>query len=159
MKRLLIRLLAASCGLVGIAYAAMFLSATPPAWAPISLAVGANGVILTLMAIGAVRHDTMPRSLVWTFIGLFVLCAGAFVVALLLPAQEGAGGPLLLGLPLRSAIVLYGIGVVPIGILPFAYALTFASSTLSEADLVRVRAARASMLASAKASAHEIEAA
>jgi hypothetical protein len=145
MKRLLIQLLAASCGLVAIAYAAMFATATPPVWAPISLAIGANGVIMTLMAIGAVRHDTMPRSLVWTFIGLFVLCAGAFVVALLLPAHEGPGGPLLLGLPLRSAIVLYSVGVVPIAILPLAYALTFASSTLSEDDLVRVRAAHASM--------------
>ena len=145
MKRLLIRLLAASCGLIAIAYAAMFVSATPPSWAPISLAIGANGVIMTLMAIGAVRHDTMPRSLVWTFVGLFVLCAGAFVVALLMPAQEGVGGPLLLGLPLRSAIVLYGVGVLPIAILPFAYALTFESSTLSEDDLGRVRAAHASM--------------
>ena len=145
MKRLLIRLLAASCGLVAIAYAAMFVSATPPSWAPIALAIGANGVIMTLMAIGAVRHDTMPRSLVWTFVGLFVLCAGAFVVALLMPAQEGVGGPLFLGLPLRSAIVLYGVGVLPIAILPFAYALTFDSSTLSEDDLVRVRTAHASM--------------
>lgn len=145
MKRLLIRLLATSCGLVGASYAALFVCVTPPAWAPIALAVGANGVIMTLMAIGAVRHDTMPRSLVWTFVGLFVLCAGAFVVALLLPAQEGGGGPLLLGLPLRSAIVLYGVGVVPIAILPLAYALTFESSTLSDADLVRVRAASASM--------------
>jgi hypothetical protein len=151
MKRVLIRLLVASCVLVAIAYAAMFVSATPPVWAPISLAVGANGVIMSLMAIGAVRHDTMPRSLVWTFVGLFVLCAGAFVVALLLPAQEGPGGPLLLGLPLRSAIVLYGVGVVPIAILPFAYALTFESSTLSEDDLVRVRAAHASMRASESA--------
>ena len=145
MKRLLIRLLAASCGLVAIAYAATFVSATPPSWAPIALAIGANGVIMTLMAIGAVRHDTMPRSLVWTFVGLFVLCAGAFVVALLMPVQEGVGGPLLLGLPLRSAIVLYGVGVLPIAILPFAYALTFESSTLSEDDLVRVRTAHASM--------------
>lgn len=145
MKRLLIRLLAASCGLVAIAYAAMFVSATPPSWAPIALAIGANGVIMTLMAIGAVRHDTMPRSLVWTFVGLFVLCAGAFVVALLMPAQEGVGGPLLLGLPLRAAIVLYGVGVLPIAILPFAYALTFESSTLSEDDLDRVRKAHASM--------------
>ena len=147
MKRPLIRLLALCCGLVALAYAAMFLSATAPAWAPIALAVGANGVIMTLMAIGAVRRDTMPRSLVWTFIGLFVLCAGAFVVALLMPAQEGVGGPLMLGLPLRSAIVLYGVGVVPIAILPLAYALTFESSTLSEDDLVRVRAAHASMRA------------
>ena len=145
MKRLLVRLLVASCALVAMAYVAMFVTATPPTWAAVSLAIGANGVIMSLMALGAVRRGTMPRSLVWTFIGLFVLCAGCFVVALLLPAQEGSGGLLFLGLPLRTAIVLYGVGVVPIAILPFAYALTFESSTLSDEDLVRVRAARASM--------------
>lgn len=145
MKRSLVRLLVASCGLVAIAYAAMFMTPVPPTWASVSLAIGANGVIMSLMALGAVRHDTLPRSLVWTFIGLFVLCAGAFVIALLLPAHEGAGGALVLGLPLRTAIVLYGVGVVPIAILPLAYALTFESSTLSDEDLVRVRAAHASM--------------
>lgn len=145
MKRLLVRLLAASCAFVAISYAAIFVTTAPPVWAPVSLAVGANGVIMSLMALGAVRRDTMPRSLGWTFIGLFVLCAGCFIVALLLPAQEGAGGLLVLGLPLRTAIVLYGVGVVPIAILPFAYALTFESSTLSDEDLIRVRAAYASM--------------
>jgi hypothetical protein len=141
MKRILIRLLVASCCLVALAYVAVFVSGAGVTWAPWALAVGANGVIMSLMAIGAVRHDTLPRSLVWTFVGLFVLCAGAFLTALALPAAEGANGTLLLGLPLRTAIVLYGVGVVPIFILPFAYALTFESSTLSEDDLDRVRAA------------------
>ena len=150
MKRLLVRLLVGSCILVGIAYAAMFVTTTPPTWASVSLAIGSNGVIMSLMALGAVRRDTLPRSLVWTFIGLFALCAGAFVLALLLPAHEGAGGLLVLGLPLRTAIVLYGVGVVPIAILPFAYALTFDSSTLSDEDLVRVRAAHASMRSGAE---------
>ena len=145
MKWLLVRMLMGSCGLVAMAYAAMFVTASPPTWAAVSLAIGANGVIMSLMALGAVRRDTMPRSLVWTFAGLFVLCAGCFVVALLLPAQEGAGGELFLGLPVRTALVLYGVGVVPIAVLPFAYAFTFESSTLSEEDLERVRAARASM--------------
>ncbi len=150
MKRTLIRLLVASCGLVAAAYAALFLVSPLPSWAPIALAIGANGVIMTLMAIGAVRHDTMPRSLAWTFAGLFVLCAGAFVTALLLPAHEGASGPLLLGLPLRSALVLYGVGVLPIAILPFAYALTFEASTLNDDDLVRVRAAYEAMRIAAR---------
>ncbi|MEO7456047.1 MAG: hypothetical protein ABIY52_07275 [Gemmatimonadaceae bacterium] len=147
MKVMLVRLLALSCVLVAFAYAAQFLSSPSPApvWAPISLALGANGIIITLMAIGAVRRDTMPRSLAWTFAGLFILCAGAFVFALVLPAREGAGGPLLLGLPLRTAVLLYGVGVVPIAVLPFAYALTFESSTLSEHDLEAVRAARSRM--------------
>jgi hypothetical protein len=142
VKRTLIRLLVTSCLLVALAYGAVF-AGSPGAWAPWALAIGANGVIMSLMAIGAVRHDTLPRSLVWTFAGLFVLCAGAFLTALALPAAEGAGGALLLGLPLRTAIVLYGVGVVPIFILPLAYALTFESSTLSEADLDRVRSAYA----------------
>lgn len=142
MKRVLIRLLVVSCCLVALSYAAVFAGARG-GWAPWTLAIGANGVIMSLMAIGAVRRDTLPRSLVWTFVGLFLFCAGCFVAALVLPVAEGANGPLLFGLPLRTAIVLYGIGVVPIFILPFAYALTFEASTLSEADLIRVRAASA----------------
>jgi hypothetical protein len=151
VKRILIRLLVTSCGLVALSYAAAFVSGTGNAWAPWTLAIGANGVIMSLMAIGAVRHDTLPRCLVWTFIGLFVLCAGAFLTALALPAAEGATGALLFGLPLRTAIVLYGVGVVPILILPLAYALTFESSTLSEGDLDRVRAAYATVRAEREA--------
>jgi hypothetical protein len=155
MRRTLVSLVALSCVLVAAGYAALFAVAPSPApqWASISLAIGANGLIMSLMALGAVRHDTMPRSLVITFVGLFVLCGGAFVVALLMPAQEGAGGPLLLGLPLRTAIVLYSVGVVPIAVLPFAYALTFESSTLSEEDLARVRAARAESVAAVREAA------
>lgn len=147
MKRALIRLLVLCCCLVALAYGTLFVTVSPPPWAPIMLAVGANGVILTLMAIGAMRRDTLPRSLAWTFIGLFVLCAGAFVAALLMPAHEGVGGALLLGLPLRTAILLYGVGVVPIAVLPFAYAWTFDSSTLNDEDLARVRAEHARMRA------------
>jgi hypothetical protein len=151
VKRILIRLLVTSCGLVALSYAAVFVSGAGNAWAPWTLAIGTNGVIMSLMAIGAVRHDTLPRSLVWTFIGLFVLCAGAFLTALGLPAAEGAKGALLFGLPLRTAIVLYGVGVVPILILPLAYALTFESSTLSEGDLDRIRAAYATARAEREA--------
>jgi hypothetical protein len=116
-------------------------------WAPWLLAVGTNGLIMTLMALGASRGDTLPPSLVRTFIGLFVLCAGCFLVALWLPAREGAGGALLLGLPLRTAIVLYGVGVLPIAVLPFAYALTFDEFTLRDDDLQRVRDAAAEVRA------------
>lgn len=150
MKRVLIRLLVVSCCLVALSYAAVFAGARG-GWAPWTLAIGANGVIMSLMAIGAVRRDTLPRSLVWTFSGMFLFCAGCFLAALALPPAEGANGPLLFGLPLRTAIVLYGIGVVPIFILPFAYALTFESSTLSEGDLNRVRAASAAVRAEREA--------
>ena len=145
MRRLVLRLLSLSVLLVALAYGAVFLPGDTPAWAPWLLAVGSNGVIMTLMALGAVRRDRLPRSLAWTFIGLFALCAGAFLFALAMPAAEGPGGALLLGLPVRTAVVLYGIGVVPIAILPLAYALTFESSTLSDDDLRRVREAYAAV--------------
>jgi len=138
-----LRLLFVSLALVALAYAGVLLPGDTPAWPPWLLAVGSNGAIMTLMALGAIRRDRLPRALAWTFATLFVLCAGAFVAALALPANEGAGGPLLLGLPVRTAIVLYGVGIVPIFVLPFAYALTFESSTLSDDDLRRVREAYA----------------
>jgi hypothetical protein len=147
MKARILRLLLLSLTLVAVAYLASFAPGGTPVWAPWLLAVGANGLIMTLMALGATRHDTLPRSLVRTFIGLFALCAGCFLLALWLPPREGAGGPLLLGLPLRTAIVLYGVGVLPIAVLPFAYALTFDEFTLGEDDLRRVREAAAEVRA------------
>ena len=143
MKARILKLLIASLALVAIAYAGSFAPSGTPRWASWLLALGANGTIMTLMALGATRDDTLPRSLVRVFIGLFVLCAGCFVAALWLPAREGAGGALLLGLPVRTAIVLYGVGVLPMAVLPFAYALTFDDFTLRDEDLRRVREAAA----------------
>ena len=148
MKSRLLGLLIASCVLIAAGYLSAFLVTPTPVVAPWLLAIGANGVIMSLMAMGAVSHGTLPRSLAITFIGLFVLCAGAFVIALAMPANEGAGGPLLLGLPLRTAIVLYSVGVLPIVVLPFAYALTFDAGALGEDDLRRVREAYAAVVAS-----------
>ena len=147
MKRRLIHLLVVCVLMVASAYTSMLASATPTAWAPLLLAIGTNGIIMTLMALGATRGDTIPRSLVITFVSVFVLCAGAFSAALLMPPAEGAGGALFFGLPLRTAIVVYTVGVMPIVVLPLAYALTFDSSTLNDAHLAQVRAAFASVQA------------
>jgi hypothetical protein len=63
-------------------------------------------------------------------------------LALALP-PETEGAALWLGLPRRAALVLYGIGLLPVAILPVAYARTFDSLTLRPEDLERIRAARA----------------
>ena len=143
MKARLLTLLVASCAMIAAAYLLALLVSPAPVAAAWLLAIGANGVIMSLMAIGAVTNGRLPRGLAVTFIGLFVLCAGAFVLALAMPADEGAGGRLLLGLPLRTAIVLYSVGVLPIVVLPFAYAFTFDAGALGEDDLRRVREAYA----------------
>ncbi len=142
MKRRVLQLVFLSLALVALGYASAFRPAGAPPWAAWCLAIGSVGAVTSLMALGALRADRIDPSLRWVFAGMFVLCAGAFVAALVLPAAEGAGGPIVLGLPLRTAIVVYGVGVLPIAILPFAYALTFDRATLTEADIERVRAAR-----------------
>ena len=68
-----------------------------------------------------------------------VLAIG-FCAALALPATEGPLSRLWLGLPARAAMVIYGIGLLPIVVLPIAYALTFETQTLSAEDVERVRA-------------------
>jgi hypothetical protein len=62
-----------------------------------------------------------------------------FGAALALPATEGPLSRLWLGLPARAAIVIYGVGLLPIFVLPIAYALTFETQTLSAEDVERVR--------------------
>jgi len=61
---------------------------------------------------------------------------------------ETVSTPLWLGLPPRAAVILYGIGVLPLFVLPIAYAVTFESLTLNETDLERVRQMKAKRSAS-----------
>ena len=145
LKSYILGLVVLSLLIVGAGYAGSFGPGGPPAWAPWCLSTGTCGTLMSLMALGAVRRGRIAPVLRWVFAGMFLFCAGCFAVALALPANEGAGGTLLFGFPLRSTIVLLGIAVVPILIFPFAWALTFDSSMLSEEDLLRLREAQAEM--------------
>ena len=90
---------------------------------------------------GARRHERIERN--WraqaSFLFVFVVLASGFCLALGLPITEAKGATLLLGLPFRAAIVIYGIGLLPIVVLPVAYAITFDTQTLSESDIARVK--------------------
>ncbi|HEX6250470.1 MAG TPA: hypothetical protein VFZ56_03450 [Gemmatimonadaceae bacterium] len=115
--------------------------ATP--WAPWVLALSTALSMLATMILGAARRGRRNGGLgglAFPLLVTFVLIAGGFALALALP---GAGEPLVLGLPRRAAIVLYGIGLLPLLVLPVAYAVTFDEMTLSEEDLDRVRRAAA----------------
>jgi hypothetical protein len=91
------------------------------------------------MILGATRGSRGIGSLTIPFLFVFIVLAGGFCLALALPANEASGSSLLLGLPLRAAIVIYGVGLLPIFVLPVAYALTFDTQTLNESDIERVR--------------------
>lgn len=129
--------------LIAAAYASAFLPGDPPRWAPWALAMGTAAMLVSAMALGAARKGGVGR-LGFAFAAVFAVLAGGFGAVLALPATDPLDPTLWLGLPPRAAIVLYGIGLLPLFFLPLSYALTFDEMTLSEADLARVRdAARA----------------
>lgn len=124
---------------IAIAYASAFLPAGAPAWAPWLLALGIPVSLGAIMVLGAARGRQGVGRLKIPFAFVIVTLAIGFGAALFLPASETAASTLWLGLPVRAAIVIYGIGLFPIIVLPVAYALTFETQTLSAADIERVR--------------------
>ena len=125
--------------MIAAGYASAFRKGGAPGWAPWLLAIGIPAALGSIMILGAARGDKGIGALKLPFLFVFVVLASGFCLALGLPIVEASGTRLFLGLPIRAAIVIYGIGLLPIIVLPVAYALTFDTQTLSESDIARVR--------------------
>jgi len=143
-RTLAVGVLVAATLLLAATYAAVLLTGATPSWAPWSYLVGVATVMMATMVLGAARGRGGVGRLALPFLLIYALVLAGFGAALVLPAETAADTPLWLGLPRRAAIVLYGIGILPLFLLPLAYAFTFESMTLSDEDLARVRAARES---------------
>jgi hypothetical protein len=141
MRRIAIGALFVSVLLIAAAYVGALVGSAVPAWTPWALMIGTSTIMLATMVLGASRAGRGIGKLVVPFTTMFVVLLIGFGAALVMPA-ESRDSTLWLGLPPRAAVVLYGIGVLPLFVLPIAYALTFESLTLSDADLERVRNAR-----------------
>ncbi len=123
---------------IAVVYASAFLPGGTPRWAAPTLAGAIAVLMVALMILGAARGAGGVGRLAWAFAFTFAVIAGPFALALGLP-PESAGDALWLGLPRRAAIVLYGVGLLPMLVLPIAYAVTFDERTLRPEDLERVR--------------------
>lgn len=141
MRRAALAALVLSIAAIGFSYAAAIVAGGMPTWSPWVMSIATSLAMIATMALGAARtgrSDGGLRRLLIPFGAVLFIMLGAFAAALLLP---GGAEPLLLGLPRRAAIVLYGIGVLPALILPITYALTFDELTLTAEDIERVREA------------------
>lgn len=127
--------------LIAAAYASAFLPGDPPSWSPWALGIGTAVVMVAAGALGAARTDRGLGRLKLPFALTFLIVAGGFALVLSMPGVDSANPVLFLGLPPRAAVVLLGIGLLPLLVLPIAYALTFEDMTLNEADWERVREA------------------
>jgi hypothetical protein len=140
-RPLAIGALLVSALLIGAAYVGALVASPVPRWAPWALMIGTSTIMLATMVLGASRRGAGIGRLVVPFAAIFTVLIVGFSAALVLPA-ESATSPLWFGLPRRAAVILYGVGVLPLFVLPIAYAVTFESLTLSNEDLERVRAVK-----------------
>jgi hypothetical protein len=70
---------------------------------------------------------------------LFVIPLVGFGAALLMAPERA--GELVLGLPPRAAVVLLGVGLLPVAVFPVAYALDASGAGLDPAEVEELRAA------------------
>ncbi|MDA1081894.1 MAG: hypothetical protein O2973_09510 [Gemmatimonadetes bacterium] len=135
-------MLIAGVAAVGCAYAGTVVDGAPPAWAPWALAGGTSFASVALFVLGAATRRTLSRGIAALLGALFVVLVAAFGAALALTPEIGSGEALLLGLPLRLSIVFYGIGLVPLLILPISFALTFDPTANGPGDAASRRLSR-----------------
>jgi hypothetical protein len=131
-------ILLATCA-IAIGYGSAFMPGGAPDWAPWLLALGIPGALGGIMVLGAARERGGVGRLAIPFAFVIVTLTVGFGLALALPPNEGPESTLWLGLPARAAIIIYGIGLMPVVVLPVAYALTFETQTLAAEDVERVR--------------------
>jgi hypothetical protein len=126
-----------AAGIAG-AYASAFLPPDLARVGPWVMAVSLPLCMVAVMALGAIRQGHRLGALAWPLCLVLVLTSGGFLTALLLP-PETAGSTLVFGLPARAAAIIYGVGLLPLFVLPIAYALTFDRVTLTERDVQHIR--------------------
>jgi hypothetical protein len=127
--------------LIAAAYVGALVLTPAPPWTAWALMIGTSTIMLATTVLGVVRHQAGVGRLAVPLAAMFLVLLVGFGAALVMPA-ETAQSPLWFGLPPRAAVVMYGVGILPLFVLPIAYAMTFESLTLDDADLERVRQAR-----------------
>ena len=136
-----IRALVAGILLLAVAYGGQLVLGRTPRWMVWTYLLGMATTMLGMLVLGVARRHAGVGRLALPLLFIYGLLLAGFGLALGLDA-ETVSDPLWLGLPRRAAIVVYGIGVLPLFLLPLAYALTFESLTLREEDMKRIAAAR-----------------
>ncbi|HJQ10913.1 MAG TPA: hypothetical protein VJ840_07760 [Gemmatimonadaceae bacterium] len=139
-RKVAVAALFVSIAAIAIGYAGAFSEPGTPVWSPWLVAIALPIALVSIMILGAARGAGGIGRLKIPFAFVALILMLGFIAALALPATETPLSRLWLGLPLRAAIVIYGVGLLPIIVLPVAYALTFETQTLSADDVERVRA-------------------
>jgi len=137
-RRMIFGAFVAGIAAVAASYVLAFLPGDAPSTASWLMVVGTAVSLSAMLALGAYRPGINGLRIGLLVAFLLLVMVGGFGLGLLLPA-ETVDSQLVLGLPRRAAILLLGIGLLPIAVLPFAYARDFADRGLDEAALKHLR--------------------
>jgi len=138
MRRAALAAIFLAVAVIALGYASAFLPNGAPPVATYVFAVATAVLVVAVLVLGAVRNGRPLGALKWIFTFCFTVIAGGFTLALRAPVP-GTSDALWLGLPRGAAIILYVIGVLPLLVLPLAYAATFERTTLSDTELQALR--------------------
>lgn len=109
---------------IGVAYAAAVGAGASPAWALWFVAFGGTACAVGLFVIGAASRGPIRPLIGWLLAALFVVIFAVFGTALAMRTPDSASEPIVLGLPVRLAMVFYGVGLLPLLVLPVVFAMT-----------------------------------
>lgn len=126
MRRISLAFLTLSSTTALVAYAAALLPGPSPRWAFAALALATAGCLAALIGVALGERARDPRiaaTLAFVIFGV----GGGLALLLWLPPVERDPTPLFWGLPVAAAWMIYGIGLLPMLIVPAVYAWTFES--------------------------------
>ena len=136
MKRFALLVIVLAMLVIGAGYLSAFLPGGAPRYAAYAFAIATAAVMTAISVLGAARKRGGLGPLRWVFLFTFLIMAGGFAAAL---SSISESTELWLGLPRGAAIIIYIVGLLPMAVLPLAYALTFEKTTLDEAELDELR--------------------
>lgn len=127
--------------LIAAGYAMAFGGPDRARFGAVLLAAGNAILAPCAMALGAPLRGPWRRAIHAVFWGTGLVLLGAVLFALSLPAPD-ASTAVILGFPRPVAVVVYGVGVLPMLALPALYALSFDDAPFSPSEVERIRALR-----------------
>jgi O-antigen ligase len=131
------RLVVLSAVLVAAAYLSAFASDAGQRLGAWLMAVGVAGLVTSMMALGALRPGRRSRVTTGLLIGTFLALLACFAAGLLWSSGGRTETRVALGLPLPSAIVMYGAGALLLVLVSLGYAWTFDASQLDPDRVTR----------------------
>jgi hypothetical protein len=121
-------------GAILLAYLVAALPGAPGALAPWLLGAGVVVLLPSVLGLG-LRGSVGLRVMILVLL-FGILAAGLGGVLMLAP--EGADASLVLGLPRRAALLLYGVGLLPGVLLSLVFAWSFDRTALSRSRLLEL---------------------